>query len=845
MSERDVGILRSLARRIDPEDAGAHNNLGVVLFQKGLREDALDAFERALTLDPHLEVAHRNVRIALRESGELARRLQALRGTLERTPEDAAARDALARTLFLGGDPDAAAREWRALLAATPRSAELHVKLADAEAERGDVLAAIGMVERAAALAPEDPEVRLRLGELRLRADQPNAAEREVRRVLSARPDHGRAHLFLAELLEGTDRQEEAEAEWRWVEERAPDLVRARGHLSLDRYRAASAARVDRLGPDIQPVDGALGHVARANALRRAGDLEGAAAELERGIEAGDDPPEARQHLAEVRLLQGRPGDAAGLYESLLARQGDSPKLWNERGVALHRLGRIEAAVMDYRRTVALDHGYVLGWSNLGVALAQRGDAAQAERALRTAVNGDAPPEVLWNLGLFLLQRDRVDEATEVFRAAVERDGAVARSWSRLGLSLFQAGRLTEARDALLQALEHEPELAEARYQLGFVLSALGDFNGALRETQRALEQEPVLPVARYLLLIDVQFEDSGLPAPEPERPERVLPGSAVKEFEFEPGELDRAFGRLEPEPRAPAPGERGATTRAALAEASRALEQGRLSRAADAASRAVALAPDDPGPRLVHGRVLLRQGLAGEAIERFDAVIASRSATLRAAGLEGRVRALLELGRAADAVKAARELEAAGGPRALRARALLQAGRVADAAAAYRDAVTAGETDAETLTGYGTALLELRRPDEAEPVFRRALEAAPGGAARVGLARSLEAVGDQARALSAYREALEALPSYAPAALGLAELAWRSGRRQEALRTLVAFLELDPTDVDALVRLGAWLGELGRQEQAERALERALTLDPEHAGALREIERIWQGEGR
>ena len=35
-SERDRDVLRSFSRRIDPSDAGAHNNLGVEMGQKGL-----------------------------------------------------------------------------------------------------------------------------------------------------------------------------------------------------------------------------------------------------------------------------------------------------------------------------------------------------------------------------------------------------------------------------------------------------------------------------------------------------------------------------------------------------------------------------------------------------------------------------------------------------------------------------------------------------------------------------------------------------------------------------------------------------------------------------------------
>ncbi|MDX1675366.1 MAG: tetratricopeptide repeat protein, partial [Longimicrobiales bacterium] len=98
MSRRDEEILRSLADRIDPEDAGAHNNLGVVFYQKGLIDDAIRAFERALELDPRLEVARANVELAYLDSGHFRERVESLRARIRRDPDDADAKDALART---------------------------------------------------------------------------------------------------------------------------------------------------------------------------------------------------------------------------------------------------------------------------------------------------------------------------------------------------------------------------------------------------------------------------------------------------------------------------------------------------------------------------------------------------------------------------------------------------------------------------------------------------------------------------------------------------------------------------------------------------------------------------
>ena len=49
---RDADLLRSLVHRIDPNDPGAFNNLGVLYHTKGLHPEAVDAFLRALAIDP-------------------------------------------------------------------------------------------------------------------------------------------------------------------------------------------------------------------------------------------------------------------------------------------------------------------------------------------------------------------------------------------------------------------------------------------------------------------------------------------------------------------------------------------------------------------------------------------------------------------------------------------------------------------------------------------------------------------------------------------------------------------------------------------------------------------------
>src|SRR3970040_839732 len=88
LSERDLSVLRSFARRIDPSDAGAHNNLGVLYYHKGLVEDAIAEFTRALELDPKMQIAQRTLEIAYHDTGYYDRQVAQLRERLRQTPYD-------------------------------------------------------------------------------------------------------------------------------------------------------------------------------------------------------------------------------------------------------------------------------------------------------------------------------------------------------------------------------------------------------------------------------------------------------------------------------------------------------------------------------------------------------------------------------------------------------------------------------------------------------------------------------------------------------------------------------------------------------------------------------------
>jgi tetratricopeptide (TPR) repeat protein len=165
-SERDLAVLRSFARRIDPSDAGAHNNLGVLYFRKALWPEAVSSFSRALELDPKMAVAQRNLEIAYKSSGYYDRRITELREALRRRPDARDARWELARAFAAVGQYEEAVAEFGALLGQDPRDLGALIQLGLLEQRLGNLDTALEWFDRARELDPASSVVELHRGEV-------------------------------------------------------------------------------------------------------------------------------------------------------------------------------------------------------------------------------------------------------------------------------------------------------------------------------------------------------------------------------------------------------------------------------------------------------------------------------------------------------------------------------------------------------------------------------------------------------------------------------------------------------------------------------------------------------
>ncbi len=825
---RDVELLRAMAHRIDPQDPGAFNNLGVLYHSKGLHADAVEAFLRALALDPRMRTAARNLEIAAAQNGACDARLTALATRLEADEFDLDARRERARLLRLIGRHAEAAQQFDALIAEDPDDAASLFERGLIEQAAGDLRRAQRWFERAVNAASDDPISRLHLAEVLYQRGQNEQALDALTDLLAICPTIAEAHLLHGFVLGDMGRHEAARAAAQLAASINPALQTLQADLSIESTASHVTPSPTRAGTASQP-EGALARYGLGMAFRQRGYFDEARREFDRALAQGEDARLAQHAIAELDLLAGAYASARSGYEALLAEHAGNPRYWNEHGVALHQGGDVECAADSYRRALRADPRYALAYNNLGVALSDLGEASAAREALARASELDpALARARLNLARWYVRHRDPLAALTLLRELVAFQSRDADAWHDMGVVLQLLHRPDEARDSFARAIEERPDHAEARYALAQVLGSLGDDDGALRETQHALGLAPVRIESRLTVGIDLQSEcpDAAgmldLLAIQADAPLsgvslgdddvaallREAPGLGARDVAIQVDVTTRAF-RLCDE--ADSYAERGLHGEALERyETAQTLREG----ASDCARESVNDGPTD--------------GVGHEAARRA-AVGAARSHCLLGSGEQAlsQLRALASQSPenpeiiALFACSAAAAARTGGAP-------------VEVAPILIRRLLRMESRSAALLHFVGDTAVTISEHELAVACYRRALALDPmRPSPRVAIARLLRAGGALQSARLELLAALTTAPDFKDALVELARLQLAAREPAHAMVPLLRHLARTPTDLDALVLLVEVLVALARVEDARVVVLRVLRHDAENAGAL------------
>ncbi|MFO1395950.1 MAG: tetratricopeptide repeat protein [Burkholderiales bacterium] len=166
------------ATALDPRNARAWNELGLLCADAGLAERAVTAFERATRADPRYARAWNNLGNALRSAGRIAEALHAAERAVDADATYALAWANLGALRRDAGDDAGAETALRRALALDPRQRGALVSLGGLLRDRSDLAAAAAMFAQAAEASPRDGAVALQLAGTLAERDDLDAARR-------------------------------------------------------------------------------------------------------------------------------------------------------------------------------------------------------------------------------------------------------------------------------------------------------------------------------------------------------------------------------------------------------------------------------------------------------------------------------------------------------------------------------------------------------------------------------------------------------------------------------------------------------------------------------------------
>jgi tetratricopeptide (TPR) repeat protein len=188
----------------------------------------------------------------------------------------------------------------------------------------------------------------------------------------------------------------------------------------------------------------------------------------------------------------GMYADIETLWRATIARNPHSWMAYNNLGNALKREGRVDEAIIQYKRTLEIRPSHAEAHNNLGNALVQKGQVDEAITCYQKALNiNPGYAEAYNNLGNALVQKGQVDEAITCYQNALNINPGYAEAYNNLGNALVQKGRMDEAITCYQKALNINPGYAEAHYNLGNAFLHERRVDEAIRQYQSALEIKP------------------------------------------------------------------------------------------------------------------------------------------------------------------------------------------------------------------------------------------------------------------------------------------------------------------------------------------------------------------
>lgn len=445
---REAEAIYRRILQVEPNHADSLHLLGLVAYQVGRADTAVELIGRAVGLQADQPVFRGNLGEALRACGRAAEAETCLLEALRLDPSLADAHNSLGNVRRAAGRSDDAIASFRRAIALRPNFAEAHNNLGTVLQAQGKLSAAISAYREALQLNPRYVDAWLNLGTAWRAHGNGLEAARSYRKALQLAPDNSEAHLNLGTVHQDQRELDEAVACYRKAIELDPRSVTAHSNLGA--------------------------------ALKDLKRFDEALVSLRTALELDPTHVDAHFNLAAVWHAQEKWAEAAAAYDDVLRLQGDHAKALANLGTVLQHQGRIDESLALLDRAIAIDPNYASAHLNRANVYRLGRRTAEAVEEYETALRLQPDfPEAYNNLAVLFNDVDQPDLAAQCCRRGIRQDAHSGALYANLATAMQNLGKLDEAIEFARKSVELEPDAVGAHSNLLYKLNFNPDYDAA------------------------------------------------------------------------------------------------------------------------------------------------------------------------------------------------------------------------------------------------------------------------------------------------------------------------------------------------------------------------------
>ncbi len=303
----DAKALYDMILTADPSNADAHHLIGLIAYQTGNNQRAVEYIEKAIASNPTMPHYHNNLGNAFLNSDKNDRAVLCFKEALCLKPDYVEALNNLGNALKKKGKNEEAKVQYLKAIQLVPDYYPAINNLANLLKDEGLMDEAIVHYRRVVTLKPELAEAYFNLGNALNELDNPNDAVEQYRKALSINPDSAEVHSNLGNVLKKSGKYDDAVKHYNTAICLKPDYAEAYNNLS-DVYRILGefdkaielAQESIQKRPDIESAYVNLGNIYFAH-----GNYSASIEQYQRALKIRPDYPDAHYNKGLVLLMKG------------------------------------------------------------------------------------------------------------------------------------------------------------------------------------------------------------------------------------------------------------------------------------------------------------------------------------------------------------------------------------------------------------------------------------------------------------------------------------------------------------------------------------------------------------